>query len=381
MPSKPKVIFLGAFRKAAADGTIGGQAFACNSLVDSPLSEEVEWLLIDSTQQSQPPPGFLVRLYFAIRRSCQAVWWLVTKRIQATLIFTRYEFSSFLEKGMIAIAARLMGSRAIISIRSEVRSFGHERWTDFFRKVVARSCHSIICQSDHSASELVARLGLPAAKLEIIPNWINPEIYRVSNRRLPASPFCFLFMGWLETYKGVHHLIDAAAELKRAGYDFRIEICGGGSEKERLLGQVEELGVLEEVRFSGWVSGEEKAAAFANNDILVLPSYSEGMPNSVLEAMAAGMAVIATPVGGTSTLIRSQDQGILVEVGKIEPLVAAMKKLMDEPGLGQTMGHNNVKIVEQDHHIQSVWPRVAAALGVLPAENEYRSHVDAGERN
>lgn len=363
-PRKPKVIFLGAFKSAASDGTIGGQAFACLSLVESKLSEQVEWLLIDSTQQSQPPPGFLVRLYFAFLRAWKSCWYLLTRRVQATLIFTRYEFSSFLEKGLIAIAASIFGAKAIISIRSEVRSFRHDRWTTFFRKCVVWFCHSIVCQSQEAADELVARLNCPREKIEIIPNWIDANSYQVANRKPNDETMRFLFMGWLESYKGVQHLLDAADQLKRDGLDFEIDICGGGSETESLKQQADELNLSDRVRFLGWVSGKDKAEIMSASNVLVLPSYSEGMPNSVLESMAAGMAIIATPVGGTPSLVASQQQGYLVEVGQSEPIAEAMRALISDPQKTFQMGQHNVKFVLAHHDVESVWPKVASIFGI-----------------
>jgi glycosyltransferase involved in cell wall biosynthesis len=365
MRKKPNVIFLGAFKPAAADGTIGGQAFACLSLVESPLSESVEWLLIDSTQRSQPPPGFLFRLYYAAGRAMTSLWWLITRRVQATLIFTRYEFSSFLEKGIIAIMARILGRRSIISIRSEVRPFGHDKFTNGFRKFVVWLCDAIICQSEEAAGQLVQFLNCPREKIVVIPNWIDTTAYTVENRVLDETkPVRFLFLGWLEEYKGVHHLLDAASQLKSEGYSFEIEIGGGGSEKESLIQQCSELGLSDSVQFLGWVSGEEKSDAFARSQVLVLPSYSEGMPNSILEAMASGMGVIATPVGGIPALIASEEQGFLVAAGESTGLAVAMKKYIDDRSLIEQTGRRNEAIAKQKHDVESVWPVVAQALGI-----------------
>ncbi|MDC0434624.1 glycosyltransferase family 4 protein [bacterium] len=365
MNNKPNIIFLGAFKPQAADGTIGGQAFACISLVESALSEEVEWHLIDSTQRTQQTPGALERIFFATRRMCKACWLLMTKRIRATLIFSRYEIGSFLEKGIIAIAASILGQRSILSIRTEVRSFPHDRYTTWFRKIVVWSCHSLICQSEEAKSELISRLQCPAEKIIVIPNWIDSSRYVVEKpARDLNNPVRFLFMGWIEPFKGVRHLIDAAVILRASNTAFKLDFCGGGSELAPLIQYCEELGLDDSISFNGWVTGNKKASILASADVLVLPSYSEGMPNSVLEGMASGLAVIATIVGGIPSLVQSEKQGLLINAGSVDELAQSMKILIDDRDLIEQMGCKNQEFISQRHDISSVWPIVARVMGV-----------------
>ena len=365
MNNKPNIIFLGAFKSEAADGTIGGQAFACRSLVESALSEEVKWHLIDGTQRTQQTPGAMERTFFAGHRFCKAIWWLMTKRIRATLIFSRYEIGGFFEKGIIAMAASILGQRSILSIRTEVRSFSHDRYTTWFRKIVVWSCHNIICQSEEAKSELISRLMCPAEKIIVIPNWIDSSRYAVEKpARESNAPVRFVYMGWIETFKGVRHLIDAAVILRASNISFQLDFCGGGSELVPLTQYCKEQGLDDSISFHGWATGNKKASILATADVLVLPSYSEGMPNSVLEGMASGLAVIATTVGGIPSLIQSEKQGFLINVGSVDELAQSMKILINDRDLIEQMGRKNQEFVSQRHDINSVWPTVAHIMGV-----------------
>ena len=361
---KPKVLFFGAFKSAALDGTIGGQAYACRSLVESPLSEKVEWILIDTTQRSQPPPAMIVRLFFAACRTLKIIWFLLTKRVESTLIFTSYDVASFLEKGTVAIVSRILGKRTVMSIRAEIKRTHHENYTDFFRKWSIGCCHQVICQSDEAVSQLTTRLKIPRDKLTIVPNWIDTENYKIQRTWDGKQPVRFLYLGYLETFKGIQHLVDAAAEVKNSNYDFTIEIGGGGGETEALKKQSCELGVDDRISFLGWVSGEKKTRAFKEADVLVLPSYSEGMPNSILEAMSSGLAIIATPVGGIPYLIPSEKHGILVKARESNELAAAMKRLIDNRQLISAMGKANEKRALENHDVNKVWPKVAEVLDI-----------------
>ena len=258
--NKPNIIFLGAFKSEAADGTIGGQAFACRSLVESALSEEVKWHLIDGTLRTQQNSRILERMFFAARRICKVIWWLMTKRIQATLIFSRYQIGGFLEKGIIAIVASILGQRSILSIRSEVRSFPYDRYTTWFRKIVVWSCHRVICQSEEAKFELISRLQCPAEKIIVIPNWIDSSRYVVEKPAYIVNQSVrFVFMGWIEPFKGVRHLIDAAVVLRASNIAFKLDICGGGSELLSLTQYCKELELDDSISFKGWVAGNKKA--------------------------------------------------------------------------------------------------------------------------
>ena len=96
-------------------------------------------------------------------------------------------------------------------------------------------------------------------------------------------------MGWIEPFKGVRHLIDAAVVLRASNIAFKLDICGGGSELLSLTQYCKELELDDSISFKGWVVGNKKASILASADVLVLPSYSEGMPNSVLEGMALSL--------------------------------------------------------------------------------------------
>lgn len=369
--NKPNIIFLGAFKSEAADGTIGGQAFACRSLVESALSEEVKWHLIDGTLRTQQNSRILERMFFAARRICKVIWWLMTKRIQATLIFSRYQIGGFLEKGIIAIVASILGQRSILSIRSEVRSFPYDRYTTWFRKIVVWSCHRVICQSEEAKFELISRLQCPAEKIIVIPNWIDSSRYVVEKPAYIVNQSVrFVFMGWIEPFKGVRHLIDAAVVLRASNIAFKLDICGGGSELLSLTQYCKELELDDSISFKGWVVGNKKASILASADVLVLPSYSEGMPNSVLEGMASGLAVIATTVGGIPSLIQSEKQGFLINVGSVDELAQSMKILINDRDLIEQMGRKNQEFVSQRHDINSVWPVVADVLGIENPDGE-----------
>lgn len=367
-----KIVFVGSFAPAASDGTVGGQMFACRSLLNSPLSEQVEWYLIDTTQRSLPPPNVVVRLYDAARRVSKLIGLLATRPVDGVLVFSSYRTASLAEKGLMCILSHGLGKRVVISFRSEVKAQPVDRWLLWYKRWMVRSADVLICQSERAAQALVDLLGVRQDQIVVIPNWIDSAVYQRAGRTRSdvRQPVRFVYVGWLETFKGVFELLDAAHQLRQQGVSFRLVLCGSGSQQAALQARGAALGLGEQVAFRGWVDKEALVDEFADSDVFVLPSYSEGLPNALLEAMAAGLAVITTPVGGIPSVIDEPENGLLVPAQDAAALAQAMAKLAADPQRVQQMGSHNQARIRQQHDIRQVWPRVAQALNVEQPTSE-----------
>lgn len=381
-PAKRKIIFVGSFAPAAGDGTIGGQMFACRSLLESPLSSEVDWRLIDTTMKSQPPPGAAVRLYDAFRRLTQFVRYLIFGRVDGALIFSSYNAASLSEKGLMCILGKLFGKRVVLSLRSEVKPQGDDRWLRWFKRRVILSCDTVICQSKAAAQAVAEVLGCSGANTVVIPNWIDCTKYEPAEADeasldAPDRQIAFIFMGWLEVFKGVGELVDATRLLVEKGLPVRVVICGGGFQREPLESRCRQLNLEKFIEFRGWTTGQAKIDALQEADIFVLPSYSEGLPNSLLEAMSTGLAVITTPVGGIPSVIEPGVNGLLIKPRDSVALAQAMEELAADLKTVKRMGKINRAKILQDHDINRVWPQVAAALGLQAIATSRQSVIAA----
>ena len=128
----------------------------------------------------------------------------------------------------------------------------------------------------------------------VIPN--APDLAALSARRPSARAPVILFLGHLYREKGVHDLLDAFASLRRSHPSLRLVLAGEGREAEPLRSRVERLDIAEVVDLPGWVDPAGKATLFAEAACLVLPSHTEGLPLVLLEAMHAGVPIVATSV-------------------------------------------------------------------------------------
>ena len=361
MTRAPCYVFVGAFRDRASDGSIGGQIAACNSLVASPISDRVQWIAIDSTTLSADDPALSTRALRAARRL--GTFARRIGRADGALLFSSARFS-FVEKGVMALVAKGLGKRVVVCPRSGLLldDLERSRFMRWFIPFVMQRCDVVVCQGQ-SWKTLFAGLDIPVERLAVIPNWLDTGPYaRLAARRAPRETRTFVYMGRIETYKGIFDLIDAVDRQRDALERARFVICGGGSAEAEARRRVTRLGLADRFEFRGWVAGEAKNHVWREADVLVLPSHREGMPNAVLEAMAAGLAVIAARVGGVPDILTSDQHGVLVAPGDVAALGEALADLARDRDRCRELGRAARDHVASSHDIDRIWPRMLAAL-------------------
>lgn len=166
--------------------------------------------------------------------------------------------------------------------------------------------------------------------LEVIPSGVPLELLeRPREPRVAAGPFTFGFVGRLIPGKGPADLIEAFARASEGERTLRLVIAGKGPLEPALKARAAQLGLADAISFLGEVTHDRALEVMQGADALVLPSYGEGSPLSVTEAMALGTPVIATPVGAVPELVA--DTGELVTPGDVEGLGAVLSAWADAP--------------------------------------------------
>lgn len=142
----------------------------------------------------------------------------------------------------------------------------------------------------------------------------------------------FLFLGRIGVRKGIYDLLEVIAKNKEE-FTGRLKLfVGGDGEVEKLQALIAEKGLQELVEYMGWVDADKKQALLLQSHVYVLPSYSEGLPISVLEAMSYGLPILSTPVGGIPEVVKDHVNGLLVKPGELADLEAAMRYFLNNPG-------------------------------------------------
>lgn len=174
-------------------------------------------------------------------------------------------------------------------------------------------------------------------KLHIVHCGIDPALYAPAARTRP-DPDRLLFVGRLAPQKGVPVLLDGFALARVRRPSLRLAIVGDGPGRASAEAQAARLGLGSAVEFLGWRDQGEIAAELARAALLVLPSFAEGVPVVLMEAMAAARPVIATRIAGVAELVEDGASGLLVPPGEEEALAEAILSLAADPARAAAMG-------------------------------------------
>lgn len=198
----------------------------------------------------------------------------------------------------------------------------------FLDRQVLKRFQATVAVSDDVKNRLL-RSGVAAERVHSIPNGVDVVQYQPGGRgQHAASANVIGFAARLAPEKGLDTFAETAATLLRRRPDLIFHVAGDGPGREELEKHLQSLGILDRVHLLGRV--EEMAAFYANIDILLSTSRSEGFPMSMLEAMASGVPVVATDVGDVSHLVRHGETGFLAAVNDVNVLSEGALRLMED---------------------------------------------------
>ena len=196
----------------------------------------------------------------------------------------------------------------------------------------------IIVLGTEAERTLRAALALPDAPVLVLPNAV-PDPHpapRAAATVAAADPAHLVFLGRLSARKGVPELLEALASSALAALPWRATLAGDGPVEE-FRARAAALGLADRVSFTGWIDQPAASALCAAADILVLPSRAEGLAMSVLEGLAHGLAVVATPVGAHAEVIEPEQSGLLVPPGDEAALAVALIRVIGDPALRERL--------------------------------------------
>ncbi|WP_325892094.1 glycosyltransferase family 4 protein [Grimontia sp. NTOU-MAR1] len=176
-----------------------------------------------------------------------------------------------------------------------------------------------------------------------------------------------LFLGRLGERKGVRDLIDAFAIVVKQLPNARLAL-GGDGDINTFKQQAENLGIRDSVDFLGWVSGSDKIAWLSKSDVYCLPSYNEGFPMGILEAMSANVPVVASTVGGIPDAIESGVDGLLIEAGDVEKLAEHITALIIDREMNKRLSSQAKRKFTNHFSQQAVFPKLDLIYSDLTGE-------------
>jgi len=247
-------------------------------------------------------------------------------------------YANWLGAGIVgALINRLTGKPLVVSFRGDDGYLARDRrvWRVLTRWVTRRA--GIVAPVSGELMRIMRELGVPDDKCHLPRFGVDTDMFHPSSRKQePRDDVEVLFVGSLIDRKGLHDLLNALADP-----DFtrvRLTVVGDGPNKERLKAMAQRLGLAERIEWMGIVPPAEVARLTRTCDILCLPSYMEGRPNVVNEAMASGVPVIVTRIGGVPDMVKEGETALLFTPGDIEGLRQCLRPLVNDANLRSTMG-------------------------------------------
>ncbi len=269
--------------------------------------------------------------------------------------------SSTLRKIIVVRFGRMLGLDMIIHLHDPDYGATYMRFPRLARPAVRAmflSAAKVLVLGKAAETTMTGLLQVPADQVEIVPNGVPApaSVAALDNLTEPR----ILFLGYLSRRKGVHDLIDALARPELHALTWSATLAGSGSHQPTFVEQAARAGVQHRLTFPGWVDRERTRALLTGADILVLPSYAEGMAMSVLEAMAFGLCVICTPVGALAEVVEDGVSGLVVPPGNVDELAAAIGKAIRDPELRRRLGRGAREAFMRAYNIDDYPDRIIA---------------------
>ncbi len=240
-------------------------------------------------------------------------------------------------------AARLGGVRVRFGSRREVHPT-RGRALEALQRFGYSAAHRIVANSEAGAARLRSE-GIPAARISVVRNGLDVDAFVPSSS--PRARRRIVTVARLRPEKAHEVLFAAVARMRDAWPDVRLQVVGDGPRDAQLRALAAQSGILDHVEFMG--HRDDIAAILTHADVFVLPSRIEASPNAALEAMAAGLPVVASRVGGIPEAITDGVTGLLVPPDSPDALAGALFRLFDDPTYADALGRAARKHVETQY--------------------------------
>jgi len=255
------------------------------------------------------------------------------------------------------IAASFAGVPFIVH---SLRGFGFdtdnsrlERWLFIFMEKILCCFTDIYVSVGKNLADKFIAFGFPQEKVKVVYNGVDIERMNLVTQEaadnlrresgISLGLPCVGFLGRIVKAKGLRLLLEAAGDLTHSGEEFNLMVVGSGCLLDKMKVKAKKLGLEERVFFLG--HRQDTARLLKAMDIVVIPSFREGVPYSLIDAMALRKAIVAADVGGISEFIRDGETGLLVMPCSPEGIAAALKKFLENKELRISLGNNAYKAV------------------------------------
>lgn len=345
----------------------GGQSVLVKDILESKVAERYPILSFDVAHHH---PHLAARLALSFSFAVRLVYrLLMCPSIRVLHIHTSAGIA-FFEKSLFVLIGRLFRKRVLLHLHGgRFRGFWESAGVVKRRLIreLLDCSHALIVLSPGSREYFVKSVACQTM-LYVLPNAVRVETPCAAP---PAEePIIFLYVGHLKAEKG---LLDICAALQllppavAARCELRIMGVGDTPRNESLVREAFQSTGLANVKFLGLKAGSEKWHEFAAADVFLLPSHSEDLPLTLLEAMAVGLPVIVTAVGAIPEVVREGENGFLIPAGAPDLLAEKMVLMVDQPAMRKAFGSANRNKIEREYSFAGYEQELAVIYETLMA--------------
>ena len=347
---KPKILIVGSFPKSKKK-IYGGIAKSCEILLKSKEFSSFNLITLDSSQTSNPPPSFLIRSFYALSRLIRFPYILVFHKPRCVLIFCS-DGASAIEKGLMIIIARLFGIPSLIFPRAGnlINQANKSRTFLSLIKIMFGRAEIFLAQGKQWKEFAQESLKISPVNIKIINNWTaTQDLIKIGTERkiyIKENSLEILFVGWLDKEKGIMELLGALKNLKERNIKFNMTFIGDG----KILGQAKKFismnNLTNNVSFKGWLDFDQIKQYLRLSDAFILPSWQEGMPNALIEALACALPSIVTSVGVIPNYLNNLENAVLVKPKNSKALEGALYRLITDFELRKKISKNGLLVAK-----------------------------------
>lgn len=327
----------------------GGIGRVMSSTLDALAGDEGVRLRVLDTRglRSSPWLSFLPLL-----RACAQLLLLRARGVVDVAHVNVSSGGSAARKGVVVRVCRLARIPVVLHLHASSFPEFYDQLPGLARRWVRRSfalAAQVIVLAEIWGSYVQDVLEVAPDRVTVLPN-ATPPALQASRARTGDEPLEILFLGRLGSRKGVPELLCALAEPPLRDRPWRATLAGDG-DVGHYRDCATEAGLHGRIDFPGWVGPEAVAQLLAEAHVLVLPSHAEGLPMSVLEAFAAGVPVVSTPVGGLPEVVVEGGNGLLIPAGDAAALSDALLRLLEDEDLRRRLAVGAVAAWQHGHSI------------------------------
>lgn len=288
--------------------------------------------------------NILVKIWYAVYSYVFFIWYMLFVRSVKIVHIQGAAFASFERNVFFVKVGKLFGKKVVMHMHcADFESYYNP--SKHKQRIVdtINACDLYLVLSD-SWKQYFESIGVKSNIIKVLNNTITPPVTKRVKRS--TDILNLLYLGVIGQRKGIYDILNALKDNKEMFEGKVVLRIGGNQEEEKLQACINEYGLQGMVKFEGFVSGEKKIECLNWADVYILPSFNEGLPIGILEAMSYRHPIISTPVGGIPEVVKDGVNGIMVKPGNVQEIAKAISAFVRDKKLVEEYGMHSIELVK-----------------------------------